>query len=109
MLLEGQFDNILYLLWGIRFPEGVLILLIWLKLGKDVPLSLDLPFYDLDCLVKHVRFQIIEILMTPQVILVLGLEVEVALDGTKPWVAFLVDLEVESKDLHGPLIQTTLV
>jgi hypothetical protein len=47
--------------------------------------------------------------MTPQVILVLGLEVEVALDGTKPWVAFLVDLEVESKDLHGPLIQTTLV
>jgi len=80
-----------------------------LKLGKDVPLSFDLPLYYLDCLIQHVRFQVIEILMTHHAILILGLEVEVALNGAKPRVALLVDLEVESKDLHGPLIQTTLV
>jgi hypothetical protein len=47
--------------------------------------------------------------MTPHVILVLGLEVEVSLDGAKPRIALLVDLEVKSKDLHCALIQTTLV
>ena len=55
------------------------------------------------------RFQVIEILMVPHGILVLGLEVEVTFDGAKPRVALLIDLEVKSKDLHGPLIQTTLV
>jgi hypothetical protein len=47
--------------------------------------------------------------MVPHGILVLGLEVEVTFDGAKPRVALLIDLEVKSKDLHGPLIQTTLV
>jgi hypothetical protein len=42
---------------------------------------LDLPLYDLNGLVKHVRFQVIEILMAPHVIFVLGLEVEVPFDG----------------------------